>query len=98
MAPIEIRSRASQSTRVVPVKGLHNIRNLGWTEDGKALLLTNSSEEGDVLLHVDLKGDTQVFWKRSDPHRCNGSPSPDGRHIAIYDWKQSANMWMMENF
>jgi serine/threonine protein kinase len=96
--PIEIRSWASQSVRVVPVKGLNNIRNLGWTEDGKALLLTNSSEEGDVLLHVDLKGDTQILWKCSDSHGCNGSPSPDGRHIAIYDWKLSANMWMMENF
>ena len=25
-------------------------------------------------------------------------PSPDGRHLAIYDWKLTANMWMMENF
>jgi len=25
-------------------------------------------------------------------------PSPDGRHLAIYDWKMSANMWMIENF
>jgi len=25
-------------------------------------------------------------------------PSPDGRHLAIYDWKLSANMWMMESF
>ena len=24
-------------------------------------------------------------------------PSPDGRHVAIYDWKLSANMWLMEN-
>jgi hypothetical protein len=25
-------------------------------------------------------------------------PSPDGRHVAIYSWTLSANMWMMENF
>jgi eukaryotic-like serine/threonine-protein kinase len=96
--PIQIRSWASQSVRVVPVKGLNNIRNLGWTEDGKALLLTNSSGEGDVLLHVGLRGDTQVLWRCSDPRGCYGSPSPDGRHMAIYDWKLSANIWMMENF
>jgi len=25
-------------------------------------------------------------------------PAPDGRHVAIYSWSLSANMWMMENF
>jgi hypothetical protein len=25
-------------------------------------------------------------------------PSPDGRHLAIYTWTVSSNMWMMENF
>jgi serine/threonine protein kinase len=25
-------------------------------------------------------------------------PSPDGRHLAIYDWNLTSNMWMMENF
>jgi len=96
--PIEIRSWASQSARVVTPKGLNNVRNLGWTQDGKALLLTNSSREGDVLLHVDLRGDTRVLWRCSGPRGCFGSPSPDGRHMAIYDWKLNANMWMMENF
>jgi len=96
--PIEIRSWGSQSARVIPVKGLNNMRNLGWTGDGKGLLLSNSSEEGDVLLHVDLRGDTQVLWRCSKGQACNGGSSPDGRHLAIYDWKLSANMWMMENF
>jgi hypothetical protein len=30
--------------------------------------------------------------------RCDAAPSPDGRHIALYGQKQSANMWLMENF
>ena len=29
---------------------------------------------------------------------CGGSPSPDGRHLALDDRNQSNNMWMMENF
>jgi hypothetical protein len=46
---------------------------------------------------VDLKGNVKLLWK-SNSERCFGVPSPDGRHLAIYDWKLSANMWMMENF
>jgi hypothetical protein len=27
-----------------------------------------------------------------------GLASPDGRHLAIYDWSLSGNRWMVENF
>jgi hypothetical protein len=30
--------------------------------------------------------------------RCDGTPSPDGRHLGIYNQNVNANMWMMDNF
>jgi hypothetical protein len=72
--------------------------SLVWTGDGKGLLLTNSSEDGPAFMHVDLRGNSQVLRRCSNPQGCGGSPSPDGRLMAISDWKLSANMWMMENF
>jgi serine/threonine protein kinase len=96
--PIQIRSLRNQSARVIRVKGLNNMRNLGWTGDGKGLLVSTSSMEGNLLLHVDLQGRTQVLRRCSEGQGCYGGSSPDGRHLAIYDWKLSSNMWMMENF
>ena len=96
--PIEIRSWGSQSVQVIRAEGVNNMRSLMWTGDGKGLLLTNSSEDGPAFMHVDLRGNTQVLWRCGNPQGCGGSPSPDGRLMAISDWKLSANMWMMENF
>jgi len=64
-------------------------------------------------LHVDLRGNSHVLWQQKGSiapwnvplvHRLGGPsaswavPSPDGRHLAIYNWTLSANMWMIENF
>ena len=48
-------------------------------------------------MHVDLLGNTKVLW-HSNSVASFARPSPDGRHLAIYESRQGANMWMMENF
>ena len=85
--------------QVIRVKGLNNMRLLGWAANGKSLLVSNSIKGGAALLHVDLQGDAKVLWNCSEGgDRCDGAASPDGRHLAIYGQKLSANMWMIENF
>ena len=95
--PIEIHSLRGKLEQVIHVEGLNDIRSLGWAGDGMGLLVSNVTSSGGEILHVDLKGKAKLLW-RSSSDRCFALPSPDGRHLAIYDWKVSANMWMMENF
>ena len=95
--PIQIRSLLGGPTQVIRAKGLNRMRLLAWAADGKALFVTNVTNSGGEILHLDLKGNAKVLWKCNSA-RCFGGPSPDGRHLAIYDWKLSANMWLMENF
>jgi hypothetical protein len=76
------------------------------------LFVSTSIPQGAALLQVDLNGNANVIWEqrgsiapltdffeslggRSVPW---GVPSPDGRHLAIYGWSLSANIWMIENF
>jgi serine/threonine protein kinase len=98
--PIQILSLRGQPTQLVPAKGLGDLAFLHWTGDGKGLLATNKTNRGGEFLHVDLQGNTKVLWKcgGGGPTSCFGLSSPDDRHLAVDDWKQSANMWMMENF
>ena len=97
--PIKIRSLRGQPVQVIRVKGLDNMRLLGWAADGKSLLVSNSTKGGAAILHVDLQGNAKVLWNCSEGgDRCDGTASPDGRHLAVYGQKLSANMWMMENF
>ncbi len=97
--PIEIRSLRGAAAQVIHPKGVDNLLLVSWTADGKGLFVTNGTKTGSELLHMDLRGNTRLLWKSGSlERRCFGVPSPDGRHLAIYDLQQRANMWMMENF
>jgi eukaryotic-like serine/threonine-protein kinase len=95
--PIQIRSLLGGSTQVIEAKGLNRMRAVQWASDGKGLFVSNLTKDGSEILHLDLKGNTKVLWK-CNSDKCFGNPSPDGRHLAIYERKLNANMWMMENF
>jgi hypothetical protein len=81
---------------------------------GNAGLFVSSLTKGSsALLHVNLQGSAHVLWEQKGSIAPSGAPfdepsggpsapwavaSPDGRHLAIYEWSQSTNIWMMENF
>ena len=95
--PIEIRSLGGGPRQVIRPNGVTKMRDLLWAADGKGLFVGNFISGAREILYMDLHGDTTVLWKcKTD--RCYEVPSPDGRHLAIYDWRLSTNMWMMENF
>jgi hypothetical protein len=95
--PIEIRSLRGQPTFTVPAEGLDKLWVLAWAPDGKGLMVHRHVQGGAELLRVDLHGEVTRLWKFNAP-RGAGIPSPDGRYLAINDWQQDSNMWMMEDF
>jgi len=95
--PMQIRYLRSGRTQTIPVKSLSRMQNVSWDADGNGLFVSNMTHDGSEIVHVDLLGNAKVLWQRN----TNASfvrPSPDGRHLAIYENRQSANIWMMENF
>ncbi len=101
-----------QPPQEIVVRGWNNLQSVNWAADGKGLFASSATQAGSSLLHVDLKGNARVVWQQKGSFAWSlpfndllggvsapgALPSPDGRHLAIYDWKLSANMWMMENF
>jgi DNA-binding winged helix-turn-helix (wHTH) protein/Tol biopolymer transport system component len=93
-----------QPSKEIAVKGWDNLQSVDWAADGNALFVSGATPQGSALLHVNLQGDARVLWQRKggvEPWFALAPwavPSPDGRHLAIYDWSLSANMWMMEDF
>jgi len=96
--PIQILSLRGQPPRVIHLKDIHKMLSVGWAADGKGLFISYGIKAGTAILHVDLQGNAKVLLRCSELPTCSVTPSPDGRHLAIYDNKMSANMWMMENF
>jgi serine/threonine protein kinase len=97
-SPIEIHSLRGQPTRIIPSSALSKLIGIKWAPDRQGFFVTRRVQGSTELLHVDLHGNTKSLWKCVGSGACFGAPSPDGRHLAIYDSKQSRNMWMMENF
>jgi len=96
-SPIEIHSLRGQLVHTIPLQVPGKSVSVGWAADQKGLFVTRRAQGGFELLHIDLKGTTQSLYTCTG-WGCFASPSPDGRHLAILDHRQSQNMWMMENF
>ena len=95
--PIEIYSLRGQFIRTIPSRVSGKFVAVGWAADQRGVFVTRQAQGGSELLHIDLKGTTQSLYKCTG-WGCFASPSPDGRHLAILDHRESTNMWMMENF
>jgi serine/threonine protein kinase len=102
-----------QASQEILVKGWNNLQSLDWAADGKGLFASSLRAGSSALLHLDLQGNSHLLWEQkgstspagrpwdqpfAGPSAPWGVPSPDGRHLAIYQWSVSSNMWMMENF
>ena len=109
---IHILSLYRPATHEIVVRGWTNLQSLTWAANGNAILASSETNTGWALLRVDLTGKVQVLWKHEGSTTSNQVfnemlgerlapsivPSPDGRHLALYERSMSANMWMMENF
>lgn len=95
---IQILSLNGREPEEITVKGWNSLTNAVWTADGKGLFVSSLKERGSVLLRVDLQGKAHVLWEHTGGIGTYGSPSPDGRHLAMLDWTENSNIWMLENF
>ncbi len=97
-APIEILSLNGGARYSYHVKGWDNLDSLDWTADGKGFFVVDRVHEEMVLLHVDLQGNAHVLQKNQGDASAFCRQSPDGRHLAIGDFRIDGNIWTMENF
>jgi len=96
--PIEILTLRGHATQIIHVKGWNNLASLDWAADGKGFFISNGVHGGAVLLFVDLLGNAHILWKNQGGAWTQGRPSPDGRHLAIQDFRIEGNIWTLENF
>jgi eukaryotic-like serine/threonine-protein kinase len=96
--PIEVHSLRGQKMLTISTTGFAPLRHIAWAADGKGLFVSTHKQDAGELLHLDMHGKADVIWKCTGPNWCMANPSPDGRHLAIYETKRNANVFMMENF
>jgi len=96
---IRLLSLVGGRDREITVKGWANLAHFGlhWAHDQKGFYcVSRSAEINNTLLYVDLQGNAQVLYNGSNS--VWGIPSPDGRYLAIQNYTDSSNLWMLEGF
>ena len=107
---IAVLQRKDSGITIIPLSGGHPYRVtvkgweqsvsgvVWWAADGKGLIVGSAVKRGTALLHIDLKGNTNVLWQRDGSPGTFGVTSPDGHHLAMMAWDVSSNLWMRDGF
>jgi Tol biopolymer transport system component len=97
---IHLLSLSGGADREVTVRDWPNISGLDWSADGKGFYCGSISPKGSALLHLNLRGESQVLWQSrevaTDGAFLAGIPSADGRSLAILRTAYNSNVWMLE--
>jgi eukaryotic-like serine/threonine-protein kinase len=108
-AKIHVLALDGQPSREIALQGWNNLQSVNWAANSSELFVKAVTQPGSALLQVGLRGNVRVLLRQTGSLAAVNVlqsvasaegvvPSPDGRYLAIYDSKLSANMWMMENF
>jgi serine/threonine protein kinase len=110
---ITILSLRGKRPHEITVSHWNELQSVDWESGGEEFFVSSHTRDGVVLLRVDQHGNSRVIWEHKGsiapwnwppskwlvgPSAPWAVPSPDGHHIAIYEWNMNANMWMLENF
>jgi hypothetical protein len=98
-ARIRLLPVAGGTERTISCAPWSGVAFIDWAADGRSLWVRASSPTGtQTLLNVDLHGRVKPALQESERDLGWAIPSPDGRHVAIWEASGSSNAWLLENF
>ncbi len=71
---------------------------VSWSPRGNGLFVSALSGPDALIVFLGLNGTTRVIWREPGDFGLVGVPSPDGRLLAVTRWRNSSNVWMIDNF
>jgi len=98
-AVIRLLPVAGGKERTIHFETWSGVAYIDWAADGRSLWVRAFSPSGvPTLLNVDLHGKVKPAFQETERELGWAIPSPDGRHVAIWEASSSSNAWLLENF
>jgi len=98
---LHVISLADKSERVLSPSKLNLIIGVDWAADSKSIWLGGFIGRGfsgrSGIVNIDLNGSQIIELEARSPTILGGTPSPDGRHLALGTNSYSSNVWLLEN-
>ena len=101
---LSLLSLTDNKQRDLPVTvGVKLIMGTDWAIDSKSIWVGGFMGRGSWgtrsgIINMDLNGHIKELIKGFSPEIMRGTPSPDGRHLALSANTKSSNIWLLENF
>jgi len=94
---ITFSSLEDGSKRTVTAEAWAGISSIDFAADGRSLWAPAFTNTGKwALLNIDLEGHTRTMLEDSDTMLGWAIPAPDGKHLALWKARGTANVWMLE--
>jgi len=98
-ADIRLLPVAGGKERILTLRDWTAISSLDWAAEGRSIWVIASSPAGtQTLLNVDLHGRAKPVLQESEKSLGWAIPSPDGRHVAIWEASGNSNAWLLDGF
>jgi Tol biopolymer transport system component/DNA-binding winged helix-turn-helix (wHTH) protein len=98
-ADIRLLPVAGGKERVLTLRDWTAISSLDWAAEGRSIWVIASSPSGtQTLLNVDLHGKAKPVLQETEKGLGWAIPSPDGRHVAIWEASGNSNVWLLDGF
>lgn len=94
---ITLSSIADGTRRTITVQAWAGIGSIDFSADGRSLLASAYTNTWKwALLKIDLEGKTTTLLEDSEMTIGWAIPAPDGKHLALWKSRGTANVWMLE--
>jgi Tol biopolymer transport system component len=94
----ELISTKTGRTSSLDAHGWHVLDGVSWSSSGDSLYVPAIRGGDALLLYVGLNGETRVVLRVTGTLLTTAFPSPDSRLLAVMRWRESRNVWMIDNF
>jgi dipeptidyl aminopeptidase/acylaminoacyl peptidase len=100
---LRVFSLSDNKERYLPVTGVKLVMGTDWAADSKSIWVGGYMGRGSWgtrsgIINMDLNGQVRKLIEGYSPVILGGTPSPDGRHLALGANTSSSNVWLLENF
>jgi len=94
---INLFSFENGTERAISVPAWAGIGSIDFTADGRSLLVSARTNTWKwALLKIELDGRTTTLLEDPDMKIGWAIPAPDGKHLALWKARGTANVWMLE--
>jgi Tol biopolymer transport system component/DNA-binding winged helix-turn-helix (wHTH) protein len=100
---LRVLSLSDNKERYLPVTGVKLVMGTDWAADSRSIWVGGYMGRGSWgtrsgIINMDLNGQVRKLIEGYSPVILGGTPSPDGRHLALGANTSSSNVWLLENF